>query len=529
MRSVLRIAVAGTVTLSLAACGGSGQPEGSQNLVNGKTFTMVLPADPGSLDPHFTSLSVTLQVDRFLYDSLVNVDPAGKIVAGLAEKWEATTTKATFSLRKGITCSDGSPLTASTVAANISFVGDPQNASNQTGVYVPPGATATGDDATGTVTVTSPAPQSFLDRTVGALRIVCDKGMKDRSLLKQGATGTGMFTMTEAVSGDHYTLERRKDYAWGPGAWKTDQQGLPDKVVLRVVANESTAVNLLVSGEVNAAAAFGPDQQRLQAQKLLQRDVMAMLGELWFSQKAGLPTAELEVRRGLTQALDLGQLTQVLTSGTGKRATGLVAPGLTPCDPDTIGSKLPAHNVDAAKSTLDAAGWQAGPDGIRAKNGKKLATTLYYSTELGTTMQATTELIQKFWSAVGVEVTAKGATQAEIGQVIVGGQGSWDAAIIPLNVSLPSQLIGFLTGPTPPNGTNFAGLQNPKYTAAVQAASAIAGTEGCAKWAEAEQAVVENFDLVPFANSNRPTYGKGATFELAEGSVEPGSIRMLGA
>jgi peptide/nickel transport system substrate-binding protein len=529
MKSVLRIAVAGTLILGLAACGGDGGGSSGQNLVNGKTFTMVLPGDPGNLDPHFTSLSVTQQVDMFLYDQLVNVDQNGKLIAGLAEKWEATTTKATFTLRKGITCNDGTPLTATTVASNISFVGDPKNASNRMGVYVPPGATATGDDASGIVTVTSPMPQSFLDRTVGSLHIVCDKGMKDRALLKQSASGTGMFTVTEAVSGDHYTFERRKDYAWGPGDWKTGQQGLPDKVVLRVVSNESTAVNLLISGEVNAASVIGPDQQRLQAQKMLQRDVMAMFGEIWFNQKAGLPGAEPEVRRALTQALDLDQLSQVLTSGTGKRAAGLVAPGLTPCDPDTISSKMPAHNVDTAKQVLDTAGWKAGPDGIRAKDGKKLAITLYHVTELGTTMQAAAELMQKFWSAVGVEVTVKGATQAEVGQVVVGGQGSWDAGIVPLNVSLPSELIGFFSGPTPPNGANFAGLQNPKYTAAVEAASAIAGTDGCAKWAEAEQALVENVDVVPFANTNRPAFGKGATFELARGSLAPGTIRMLGA
>ena len=56
-----------------------------------------------------------------------------------------------------------------------------------------------------------------------------------------------MFKMTEAVPGDHYTLDRRKDYAWGPGDWKSDQDGLPDKVTIRVVANETTSANLLLS------------------------------------------------------------------------------------------------------------------------------------------------------------------------------------------------------------------------------------------------------------------------------------------
>ncbi|MFL6143218.1 MAG: ABC transporter substrate-binding protein [Labedaea sp.] len=531
MKSVLTSTAAGALALTLAACGSgtSGQtPGGGQNFANGKTFTMVLAADPGNLDPHFTSLAVTLQVDRFLYDSLLNVDEHGKVVAGLAERWEATTTNASFTLRKGITCADGTPLTASAVAANINFVGDPKNASSRIGVFVPPGANATADDAAGIVTVTSPTPSSFLDRTLGGLQIVCDKGMKNRDRLKQGAEGTGLFTMAEAVSGDHYTFERRKDYAWGPGNWKTDQPGLPDRVVLRVVGNESTAANLLTSGEVNVSAFIGPDQQRLQGRQLIQRDVLAILGELWFNHRAGLPTADEAVRRALTQALDLEQLRAAMTGGTGKPATGLVAPGLNPCEPNDVASKLPGFDVAKAKSALDAAGWRAGPDGIRGKDGRKLSMTFYYVTELGPTMQATAELLQRFWQAVGVAVATKGAAQAEITQIVIAGQGSWDAVVLPLNTGLPSELVPFFSGPTPPDGTNFAGIQNADYAAAVQGATAIAGTGGCAKWSSAEQALIEHTDVVPFANSNRPVFGKGATFELSDGSVAPGSIRMLG-
>lgn len=268
MKPVPTIAAAAVLALTLVACGsgaGSGGSAGGQDFGSGKTFTMVLGADPGDLDPDFTSLAAALQTDEFLYDSLVNIDGKGNLVAGLASKWSGTTTKATYTLRKGVTCSDGSALTASQVAANIDFVGDPKNASTRMGVFVPPGATATADDATGTVTVTSATPDAFLARNVGGLQIVCAKGMADRSLLKQGADGTGEFTMTDAVSGDHYRMTRRKGYAWGPGDWRRDQPGLPDQVVIKIVPNETTAANLLASGEVNAATLIGPDKQRLAA------------------------------------------------------------------------------------------------------------------------------------------------------------------------------------------------------------------------------------------------------------------------
>ncbi|BCJ74755.1 peptide ABC transporter substrate-binding protein [Catellatospora sp. IY07-71] len=526
MRSIVTVTAAGALALTLAACGGTDNPTGGDSFADGKTFTLVLSSDPGTLDPHFTSISVAGQVDRFLYDSLLNLDEKGAAVAGLAEKWESTTTTAKYTLRKGVTCADGTPLTATDVAANITFVGDPKNASTRLGVYVPPGATAVGDDAAGTVTVTSPAPDPFLDRNVGSLHIVCKKGMAARDTLKQGSDGTGMYTMTEAVTGDHYTLTRRKEYAWGPGDWKADQRGLPDKVVLRVVGNETTTVNLLLSGEVNAAIVVGPDRQRLQAAKLHERPTVAPLGELWFNQKAGMPGADEAVRRALTQALNLDQLGQVVSSGSGKRSTGLVSLG-GPCGDGNAVSLLPAFDANAAKAGLDAAGWTAGADGVRVKDGKKLAVLFYFPTSVGPGMQAGAELLQKEWSALGVEVTLKAVTDAEIGQLVVGGQGAWQAAFLPLGVPVPTALVAFLSGPNPPNGVNLASVNNAEYAALAKEAAGVPGTQGCPKWTAAEDALFKKVDIVPFVDSSIPTFGKGATFELSQGAVIPGSIRML--
>lgn len=527
MKTIPTIIVAGASALTLVACGGSGGTTGGNELVDGATFTLVLGADPGNLDPHFTSLATTFQVDRFLYDSLVGIDENGELVAGLADTWEATTTEATFTLREGITCADGTPLTATQVAENITFVGDPANASTRLGVFVPPGATAVGDDDARTVTVTSPSPDPFLDRTVGGLHIVCAKGMADRTTLAQGADGTGMFTVTEAVANDHYTLTRREDYAWGPGDWRTDQRGLPDQVVIRIVANETTAANLLVSGEANAAPFVGPDQQRLRGQRLFERSTLALTGELWFNQKDGLPGADENVRRALTQALDLTELGQVVSGGVGEPATGLIAPGFGPCDGDFVGDALPSHDRDAAARTLDAAGWRAGDDGTRAKGDTPLALTFFYPTTLGPTMLAGAELVQQAWGELGVEVTLKGGTDAETGQ-LAAGQLPWDAAFVPLNLPLPNQAVPFVSGPPAPAGANFASIDNADYTAAVQEAAAIAGTDGCDAWGAAERTLYEQVDVVPFVNSARPVFGKGAEFTVSQGSVTPSSIRMVG-
>ncbi len=531
MRRFPAVAAAGVLALTLAACGssnGSPQASGGHQLASGKTFTAVLATDPGNLDPDFTSLSVTGQVDAFLYDSLLNVSQSGKLVAGLAGTWTGTTTRATFTLRKGITCSDGTPLTASDVAANINFVGNPKNGSSRIAVYVPAGATATANNAAGTVTVTSPAPDAFLVQNVGGLPIVCPKGMANRSLLKEGADGTGPFTLTQVLPDNQYTLTARKGYDWGPGNWKPNPAGFPAKVVFKIVPNMTTAANLILADSVNLVSVLGPDVQRLKARHLYERDVLASLGELWFNQKAGMPTADPAVRKALTEALDLPQLGQVVASGAGVPATGLVSPDFSPCHGNTVSGNLPAHSAASAEAALTAAGWKTGPGGIRAKGGAKLAVTVVYDTALGPAMQAGAELLQRDWSAIGVQVTLSGLTDTEISGVIFSPAGNWSAGLIPLNVTLPTQLVAFLSGPTPPNGTNFAYVSNSTYNADVTAASAIAGSGGCSKWNAAEKSLFQQEDIVPFVDSVDPSFAQGATFQLSQGAIAPTSIRMLG-
>lgn len=516
----------GVVALAATACGGPGGSTGSGDgtPVDGKTFSFGVGSDPGSLDPHMTVLSVAIQVDRFLYDTLLNLDGDGKLETGLAAKWEATTTTASFTLRPGLTCADGSPLTAADVAANINFIGDPANKSPIAGLYIAPGTKATAD-AAGTISVTSGKPDAFLARNVGGVPIACAKGLADRKLLAKGDAGTGMFTVSESVPNDHYTFTRRKDYTWGPGDWKAET-GLPDKVTIRVIPNTTTAANLLLSGELNAAAINGQDRQRLEARKLFHADYTAPMGEVFYNQATGRPGQDQAVRTALTQALDLPQLGKVLTAGAGKPSQGMITNEPRVCPGNTVEGNLPAHDPAAAAAALDAAGWKAGPDGVRAKDGKKLALTVLYGTQLGPTMAPTAELVQQTWKSLGADVTLKAVDSPGLSQVLF-GTGEWEVSLAPVGFSLPSQLVPFVSGPAAPDGTNFAHISNPGYEQGAQQAAAKPGDASCADWTAAEAALVKRVDAVPYFDSVVPIYASGSKFELGQGSVNPSSIRML--
>lgn len=499
----------------LVACGGDGDDGstsegGGGEYADGGTFTMAIAGDPGKLDPQSSASSQLFAVNQLAYDSLVTVNgESGEIESQLASAWEIDDTTVTLTLTEGVTCADGSDFTATNVADNVAYVGDPKNKSPYLGTFLPAGATAKADDAAGTVTITLAQPAPFVLNGLASLPMVCESGMNDRKSLAAGTAGTGPYELTEAVPADHYTYQIRDGYTWGPNGATTAEEGMPDTVIMRVVQNEGTSANLLLSGEINAATIQGPDAKRLEGADLFSTETPALMGEQWYNHDDGHATSDEAVRMGLTQALDLGELASVATAGEGTPATTLAAIQPVACPGDSISGALPAQDVDAAKAAL---------------SGQKL--TFLYSSAAGSAVSAAAELAVQQWEAAGATVTAKGVDETAL-QGAIFGTGDWDIAWVPLNVNSPDQLVPFLSGPgLADGGTNFSGIDNSDYTDGVTAASAMAGAEGCDSWLEAESALVAAADIVPFANNLVRTFGNGAEFEYP-GQFMPTTIRML--
>ncbi|OLF19174.1 ABC transporter substrate-binding protein [Actinophytocola xanthii] len=529
----MKLSSAGTIGLclclaaALTGCGGAATSNsGNADVVDGGTFTLGMSSDPGNLDPQMGAGSSLFTVTQFAYDPLVSVDgKTGEIRSALATEWNVADTTVSLTLAEGITCADGAELTATDVADNLNFVADPANKSPFLGTFLPPGASAKGDDAKRTVTITLAQPAPFVLNGLGNLPIVCPSGMADRSTLAKATAGTGPYELTEAAPGDHYTYTIRDGYTWGPDGASTDIKGLPDTVVIKVVEQETTAANLLISGGLNAAQIVGPDAQRLEKSGLFAAETPAIVGEQWYNHAQGRVTSDPKVRLALTQALDLAELQKVLTSGRGTGATTLATNEPIACPGDSVSDSLPAHDVEAAKALLDEAGWRAGGDGTRTKDGKPLALTFLYQNDNASGGDAAAELAVQQWKEIGVQATARSQNETTLTGTIFGA-GDWDVAWVSLNVSSPDQLVPFLSGPAAPDGTNFSAISDPEYDAAVQAAMATNGVEGCEDWLAAESGLIAKGDIVPFANNIVPTFGKGAKFETP-GQLIPTSIRML--
>ncbi|MFF9652271.1 ABC transporter substrate-binding protein [Streptomyces sp. NPDC014622] len=498
-----------------AACGGGPASGGG-----GSTVVFAVAADPGTLSPTTALATTALSMNTFAYDTLVHVAADGTVVPGVAEKWSATATSARFTIRPGVTCEDGSPLTADDVAAEYNHIADPKNQSPMLGLSVPVTAAAKADRATRTVTVTTTRPAPFIVEMTRMLPLLCRKSLAAPAALARATNASGPYRLIEAVPGDHYTYVRRDGYTWGPRG--STGKDLPDKVVFKVVPNESTAANLLMSGQIHGAVINGADQDRLDAAKVRNRSFEALFGQLLFNQAAGRPGADPAVRRALVSVLDLKELRNVATGGKGEPATAIGETVPTPCTGDTVTGNLPAHDPERAAAALTAAGWTKD-GGTWTKAGKPLTVGLSYATNQGPQVASAVELAVQRWTSFGVRATAKPIGSSSISGTLAGGD--WDLAWAPIGVTLPDQLTQFYDGPPPPKGNNFGSLTNPDYRRLAALAAARPGVDGCALWEAADAALVKNVDIVPFAARPIRYYAKGITFEVDGSGVIPSTLR----
>lgn len=544
-RSALALALGAALVLQGCSNGGDGQagePEGSGTTAGGGgqtagpaqpgetggTVTFAVTDDPGNLDPSMTVLSVARGMTRLAYDSLVRLDAEGTIVPSMASEWEVEESAITFTLREDLTCSDGSTFTATDAADNIAYISDPENASPLLGVILPPGLTAEADDEAGTLTVTSAEPNAFLLTSMANVLMICRAGLDDHDALAQQTIGTGPWVLEDVVANDRYTFSRNTAYSWGPTPGTYEGEGVPDELVYRIIPNLTTTANLLLAGDVNVAAVGSGDEARVREAGLGSYGQASPLGELFFNQDPEHPGSDPEVRRALVTASNAELLMRVGAGDAGQLSTGLVTLEPKACPGDTVSGNMPAYDVAAANQILDDAGWARGADGIREKDGQRLAFTFIFAQRGGDEISAAAELLAQQWAEVGAEVSPQVIVATQLNEVLF-SSGNWDAGWIPVTLSLPTQLPGFVSGPTPPDGTNFASITNDTYDAASAEASGTGDLEAaCALWNEAETALIEAGDVTPMFDIIASTWLNGVSLEAPGGDIDGASIRTTG-
>ena len=213
--------------------------QASKPAAAGGTINFVIENDIIDFDPLRSRAFVDRNVHYSIYDSLVRIDPSGKIIPGLAEKWDpsADGKQVTFALRKDVKYHDGSAFDAESVKWNIDRYRT-TDGSARTGELAPVDNVEVVDPATvrfNLKTPFSPLLSLLVDRAgMMVSRKAVEAGGEDFTR-KAFKAGTGAFVLTEAVKDDHTTLEKNPDW------WGKDSAGnkLPfvDKVIIRPVTN----------------------------------------------------------------------------------------------------------------------------------------------------------------------------------------------------------------------------------------------------------------------------------------------------
>ncbi len=424
--------------LLLAACSsGSGDPAAgpatsatstsdTATATPGGTLRFALGASPSGVDPQQVGSNVSIYIARQLADSLTDQDPAtGEIVPWLATSWDASDdlTTFTFHLRDDVTFSDGTPLTATTVKANLDALAGPLGASAPLAASYLGGYTETRVDDEHTVTVVFGAPNAqFLQATsTVSLAILSDAtATADPAARLQGeVVGSGPFVLESYTQDQGAVITRRDGYAWASEVSQNQGEAYLDQIDFTVVPESGVRAGGLASDQFDAVGDVLP-QDVAQVEGAGGSVLTRTNPGVTFVLQPNVTVAPLDdpdVRQALNAAIDRQQLVDTVLSDAFKPATSVLAsttPGYTDLSDDL------AFDAAKAEQLLDGAGWTKGTDGIREKDGAKLSVDVVYA-PLFTGSQAVLELAQQQLRAVGVDLVLRQLTPADQQAVLTSG------------------------------------------------------------------------------------------------------------
>jgi len=205
----------------LMGCGtnGTGVSSGGKQT---NRLTIAIGVDPDTMDPMRQTTTTVSNIVNMIVESLGRVDETGKVVPNLATAWQESPDAMswTFTLRTGVTFTDGAPFDAAAVKANLERSMDPKN-------ICPSCATLA--NAVNSVDVVDPGHVKLVmksplaaDVLLGLVSLTNFGMISPRGIQKgtpgyaqqEQPVGTGPYMLKERVKADHVLLDRNDDY-WG--------------------------------------------------------------------------------------------------------------------------------------------------------------------------------------------------------------------------------------------------------------------------------------------------------------------------
>ena len=495
---VAALAIAGAMALS--GCGGSksggeGTKSGdtTQTAAGKKILTIQLGPDVESIDPALNSAVDGANYILFAFDNLLKMDKDGKVVPGLAEKYEVSDDQLTwtFHLRDGLKWSDGSALTAEDFVYSWQRLVDPNVAApyaqtvlgmvegydDSIGRPDADGNTTVDPDPTKlkveapdekTLIVHMAKPTPYFDKLAAFVSLspvkkdVVEANPDGWSIDPKTYISTGPFKLTGWEPGSYLMFEKNENY------WDADSIKL-DGIKCLLMQDQNATFSAYESGDALMIKDV-PTQEITTLKERTDFHIDPILGTYYLDLNTTLDEfKDPKVREALSLALDRKYISETITAGTYTPASGFVSEGVTDWNgtawQDNITDKSAYINIDdyagnlaKAKELLKEAGYE---------NGVGLP-EMVYSTNDASYHKKIAEYLQQAWGELGLKVQVnivewKSFTpQRRSGNYQIARDG-WV-----MDYNDPSNILELaLTG----NGNNNAKYSNPEFDALMSKAA----------------------------------------------------------
>ena len=218
----------------------------------------------------------------------------------------------------------------------------------------------------------------------------------------KGADGTGPWCFESWQPRTQIVLKRHDAYKWGPSMYANKGPVKFEKLVIKIVPEDSSRVAAMMAGQFDITHQF-PAQfiaQAKAAPMLQVQEAKPNFQLLYFGFKTTRPmVADRRVREAMSIAINRAELAKAILLGNADPAFTDVDPDALDFDPKT--RDIVKEDLERAKKLLDEAGWKPGADGVREKDGLKLQPKVYF-TQAGNTPRIA-EAIQGYLRRIGVQ------------------------------------------------------------------------------------------------------------------------------
>lgn len=341
---------------ALVACGGSkgnGADTAQTKITPGRTGGTIVwgkSAEALDSDPVASGSASSWQIFSRVYEGLVGIDDELKPVPKLAESWEQTSpTTWVFTIRRGVTFSNGRQLTIDDVVGSLRRLVEPKTASYWVLQLGKVKSIRAKGDAQVEIVLAEPNA-GFLGGLAGVpASIMPMKELNDGSFNpKKELLGTGPFKVALHRQDEVWQLVRNPHY------WQKDQPKA-DRLTIRIMPDDAARIAGLRDGSVDVVNFDTSDTMKLLKGQANVKTAVVPTTDFYIidvNAKTGL-FKDPRLREALALSIDRGEVNDVALGGTSKpSASSSSAFGV--CDP----ADMPYGKPDPGRAAqlVEAAG-----------------------------------------------------------------------------------------------------------------------------------------------------------------------------